>query len=103
MIKEELQLSDHEERVYNRFCRALVNLPVYFGAKIILLREEENELDKAFDDAYALCEEMEDGEGEVSLDYSQINMLAMIAAANITEQVSPQLLLFDGDGRNFHD
>ena len=103
MTREELKLADLDERVYKRFCRALVNLPVRFGTEVVLLEEEEKELDRAFDDAYALCEEMEDGDGEVSLDYDQINMLAMIAAANTTEQVSPHIHRPDSEGRNFND
>lgn len=81
MSSETLHLTDHQDRVYKRFCRVLVNLPVYFGKEVVLLEEEERELGKAFGDAYALCEEVEDDDSDaLSLDHKQIDMLAMIAA-----------------------
>lgn len=102
MIKQELELSGLEKRVYNRFCRALVNLPVYFGDEIILLREEETAVEQAVADSRAMCEEMEEGE-EILLYDDQIHLLAMLAAADSTDQVSPALRHMGYDGRNFND
>lgn len=103
-MNNELQLTDHQERVYRRFYRALVNLPVCFGREVVLLNEEEKELDQAFGDAYALCEEVEDDSVDaLSLDHRQIDMLAMLAAADATEQLSSQLLLIEGGEENFND
>jgi hypothetical protein len=102
MIKQELELTNLEKRVYNRFCRAFVNLPVYFGREVILLDKEEAEVKQAIDDSRAMCEEMEEGD-EIILYDDQIRMLAMLAAADVTEQVSPALLHTGHDGRNFND
>jgi hypothetical protein len=90
-----------EERVYKRFCRAFVNLPIDFRADLYLSPQEEEEAWRARSDARSMCQEMERDEGDLSLSLQQMNVLSMMAICDAAELLSVYELAFDG--RNFDD
>lgn len=101
MYSERLGLTDLQEQIRDRFYRAFSELPVYGGDTMVLLPKEEEAVERAHNDSYALCEEMEDD--EILLYDDEIRVLAMIAAIDITREFVPAVFLNDNDGRNFND
>lgn len=109
-------LSVHEKRVYERFRRAFVNMPldfhtdavlddnnelVGFQTEAIVAPEDEAEAKRARMDVRALCQEMEQDDTDLSLSRGQMDVLSMAALCDVAELTMARELSLDG--RNFND